>query len=87
LVPTSNFRFTGQASTENPAFGKQLGSSGSMNCAIDPSTAEKRRVRRVYYRIDVKFSDIALDDLDLVRFFLHHGARRSISQLPSVARV
>jgi hypothetical protein len=68
----SDFRFTGSTTPKGPAFCKQLSSSGAMNRAIDSATAEERRVRRVYDRIDIEFRDIALNDLDL-RFlvFLH----------------
>jgi hypothetical protein len=83
-ISASDFRFPGLTTAKRPAFGKQLGSSGAMNCAINSSAAEERRVRRVHNRVEIKFGDIALDDLDLSD---GHGASRSMSQPPSVCRV
>jgi hypothetical protein len=44
-----------------------------MNRAIDTTTAEERRVRRVHNGIDVQFSDVALDDLDSAVGILHRS--------------
>jgi hypothetical protein len=70
-ISASNFRVTGLTTAEGPAFSKQVRASGAMNCPIDSSAAEERRVRRVYDGIDIEFRDIALNDLDLRVLILH----------------
>jgi len=57
-----------------------------MNRAIDSATAKQRRISCVHNRINVKLRDIAAIDLDLTSG-IPHGARRSMSQLPSLCRV
>ena len=68
-IAAGNFRFTGSTTAEGLALCKQLRSSGPMNCAIDSSAAEKRRVGSVYDRIHVQFRDVAADDFDVA----HNG--------------
>ena len=71
-ISASNFRVTGLTTAESPAFSKQLRASETMNCPIDSSAAEERRVRCVYDGIDIEFCDIALHDLDLRDLILVH---------------
>ena len=70
-ITACNLRFPGQTTSERAAFDEQFGARRAMNRAIDTTTAEERRVRRVHNGIDVQFSDVALDDLDSAVGILH----------------
>jgi hypothetical protein len=70
-ISASNFTFTGSTTTEGPAFRKQFSPGGAMNCAINSSATEERRVRRVYNRINIEFRDVVADDVDFAVGILH----------------
>ena len=62
-IAASNFRFAGLTTAQRPAFGEQFGARDAMNCPIDSSSAEKRRVCRVHNGIHLKLRDVAAYDL------------------------
>ena len=70
-ISPSNLRFTGLATADRPAFCEQVSASGAMNRAIDSSSTEKRRIRRVYNRIDIELGNVAAKDVDLAIGILH----------------
>ena len=47
FVAFGDFGAAGFAATKRAAFGKQLGSGGTMDCAIDTAAAKQRGVRGV----------------------------------------
>ena len=70
--PRVIFASPGFTTAQRAAFGQQFGARSAVNRAIDTATAEERRVCRIHNRIDLQFSDVALDDIDLafMRIFL-----------------
>ena len=72
MIAAANLRLAGLATAQRAAFGEQLGACRAVNRAIDSAAAEERRVCRVHNRINVQFSDVALDDLDSV-WILHRS--------------
>jgi hypothetical protein len=71
MIAASNFRFARSTTAESPAFSKQLGSSGAMNCTVDPAAAEECGVRRVNDGIHVELCDIAANDVDFAAGIFH----------------
>ena len=64
-ISARDFRFAGSTTAQRAAFGEQFGACGAVNRAIDAATAEERCVCRVHNGINVEFSDVAAEDLDL----------------------
>ena len=64
MIAAGNLRLAGFTTSERAAFRKQFGARGAVNRAVDTATAEERRVCRVHNRINVQFSDVALEDID-----------------------
>jgi len=63
FVPPGNSRLTVTAAAEQPALFEQARSSGAMNGAVHATSAEQRRVRGVYDRVDVLPGYISLPDV------------------------
>ena len=70
----SNFRFTGLATAERPAFCEQLRPGRAMNRTINSSATEERHIRRVHDRIHFELRDVAPDNIDLVVWIFPHEA-------------
>src|SRR5205807_3641753 len=66
IVSSSKFGFAGPATTELAAFFQQLRAGRTVNRSVNSAAAEQCRVRGIHNRIDLKFGNIATDDIDLV---------------------
>ena len=58
-----------------------------MDCTIDSAATKQRAIGRVHNSLDIKFGDVATEDIDLRGRHFIYGASRSINQELSVCRV
>jgi hypothetical protein len=64
-ISARDFSFAWTTTAQRVAFGEQFGACCAVNRAVDAATAEERCVCRVHNGINLQFSDVALDDIDL----------------------
>ena len=61
-ISLGDLGLAGGAATKRAAFGKQCGTSGAVNRAIDAATAQQRRIRGVDDGVNAECRDVGNDD-------------------------